>query len=214
MPKPWVPHVIQQGEHIRKLAYRYGVDPNTLWKHDKNKDLAAQRKNMDLVAPGDVLHVPAEPLPGLDITVGGKNRYKATIPSVPVSVHLASPKRSLTGQAFEVHGAGSGGEPIRGTTDGSGVASFEVPVIVREVEVRLPDAGLLIPVHIGDLDPIEEPSGAAQRLQNLGFLPAGEDLTPEQTESAIRAFQREHGLPETGGLDEATKKALQEKHLL
>ncbi|WP_437731960.1 peptidoglycan-binding protein [Sorangium sp. So ce1335] len=212
MAKPWVPYVIQQGEHLRKLAFRFGMDAETLWRHDKNQELASRRKNMDLLHPGDVLHVPAEPAPALDISAGTMNRYKARVPTVPVKIQLESAVRSLAGQRFEVHGIGEGAEPIRGTTTAEGEASFEVPVLVREVELRLPDAGLVIPVLVGDLDPIDEPSGLAQRLRNLGYLPATGDVAAEDVTLALMAFQREQELPVTGAADDETRRALEERH--
>ncbi|WP_437672889.1 peptidoglycan-binding protein [Sorangium sp. So ce131] len=214
MAKPWVPHVIQQGDHIRKLAFRYGIDAETLWKHERNQEISGRRKNMDLLLPGDVLHVPAEPAPALDIAAGTMNRYKAKVPTVHVKLHLESAMRSLGGQRFEVHGVNEGGEPALGTTTAEGEAAFDVPVLVREVELRLPDAGLVIPVLVGDLDPIDEPSGVTQRLRNLGLLPPAGDASAEDITLALMAFQRDEGLPATGALDDETRRALEARHLL
>ncbi|KYF50522.1 hypothetical protein BE08_02365 [Sorangium cellulosum] len=214
MAKPWVPYVIQQGEHLRKLAFRFGMDAETLWRHEKNQELARRRKNMDLLHPGDVLHVPAEPAPALDISAGTMNRYRARVPAVPVKIQLESAVRSLAGQRFEVHGIGEGVEPIRGTTTAEGEAAFDVPVLVREVELRLPDAGLVIPVLVGDLDPIDEPSGVAQRLRNLGYLPAAGGVAAGDVTLALMAFQREQALPVTGAADDETRRALEERHRL
>lgn len=214
MAKPWVPYVIQQGDHLRKLAFRVGIDAETLWRHEKNQELCKRRKNMDLLHPGDVLHVPGEPAPALELSVGTVNRYKAKVPTVHVKLKLESAVRSLAGQRFEVHGVSEGAEPLRGTTTAEGEAAFDVPVLVREVELRLPDAGLVIPVLVGDLDPIDEPSGVTQRLRNLGFLPPTGEVRAEDVTLALMAFQTEQKLPVTGGVDDETRRALEERHLL
>lgn len=214
MAKPWVPHVVHQGEHVRKLAYRYGVSAEAVWKHEKNQELARVRKNMDLLCPGDVLHLPSEPLPALSLDVGTANKFKAKVPTIQVKLRLDSPTRSLAGEPFEVHGVSSGGAPLSGAVGEGGEVEFEVPVLVREVEVRLPEAGIFMPVMIGDLDPIHELSGVTQRLRNLGFLPPSGDVDEGRLSGALRAFQRAQNMDETGALDDATRRAIEAEHLL
>jgi hypothetical protein len=208
--KDWVPYVVQQGDHAIKVAFRFGLSKDALWANPKNAALGEQRKKGDLLYPGDVLYVPAEPPEPLPLTSGGPNKYSAVVPTVPLKLELGSPSRSLGGQPFEVHGAE--GEPIRGTTTGTGHVEVEVPVWVREVTVKLPKAGLVVPIRVGDLDPIEESSGAAQRLRNLGFMPDGHELDPAQLTAGVRAFQAAHGLEPNGELTAETQKALLDAH--
>src|SRR5690242_270731 len=129
MAKPWVPHVIQQGEHVRKLAYRYGVSAETVWGHEKNQQLTKLRKNMDLLSPGDVLHLPAEPMPPLRLDNGTQNKFKAKVPKIHVKVHLEIPGRKVAGEKFEVHGVSANGEPISGTVGADGDVAFDVRVL-------------------------------------------------------------------------------------
>ena len=211
MPKPWVPHVVQQGDHVRKLAFRCGLDPETVWKHEKNAALADKRKNMDLLHPGDILHLPPEPPPPVDVTAGSKNRYKAKAPRVNLKLKVAVTGKDLGNKPFEVHGCG-GGEPLKGTTLADGEISVDLPVWVREVTVKVPDAGLVMPMRVGDLDPIEETSGQKQRLRNLGYLPATGDIEPEQLTAALRAFQSDQKMNVSGQSDEETRAAIVKQH--
>ena len=212
MAKDWVPYVVQQGDHAIKVAFRFGLTKDALWANPKNAALAEQRKKGDLLHPGDILYVPAAPPDPLPLTSGGPNKFSAVVPTVPVKLELGSPSRSLGGQPFEVHGLADRAEPLRGTTTGTGCVEIEVPVWVREVTVKLPKAGLVVPLHVGDLDPIEEPSGVAQRLRNLGFMPDGHELDPAQLTAGVRAFQAAHGLEATGELTADTQKALLDQH--
>jgi hypothetical protein len=212
MGKPWVPYVVQQGDHLRKLAFRHGATPEAVWRHATNSDLAKRRKNMDTLSPGDVLHLPSEPPPPLELRAKTSNRYRATVPTVPVHVHLDANGASLSGQPFEVHGFRSG-DPLTGTVPESGAISIDVPLHVREIEIVLPRAGIKIPLSIGDLDPIEEQSGVVQRLHNMGYLPGGGDVEPDVLASALRAFQKDHGVAQTGTIDEATRRALEAQNL-
>lgn len=212
MAKPWVPYVVQQGDHLKKLAFKYGVSADDLWGNAKNKDLAARRKTGDHLCPGDVLFVPAEPAPALPLFVGTRNKFKAKVPTTPIKMHLDS-KRPIAGKKFEVFGATAGDEPIQGTVGGDGAIEFDAPVLAREVEIRIPDLGIRIPMHIGDLDPSDEPSGIAQRLRNLGYLPPAKgELPADVLAAAVRAFQKDAGIEETGVADEKTQKAIVDKH--
>lgn len=211
MAEQWIPYVVQQGDHLKKIAFRFGVDPDVLWSADQNKELVARRKKMGVLYPGDVVYVPSKPTPALDISAGEKNRFRGEVPTVSVTLHLDAKTRPVANQPFIVLGAGP--EAISGTTDADGVISFRVPVLVREVQVRLTEIGLVIPVHVGGLDPISERSGVTQRLRHLGYLPT-RGLVPDATlAQAVRAFQRDHRLRIDGNLTEETLQALEAEHL-
>jgi peptidoglycan hydrolase-like protein with peptidoglycan-binding domain len=79
--------------------------------------------------------------------------------------------------------------------------------------VFIPSLKLAMRFDLAHLDPHVEVTGAQQRLRNLRHY-AGKvdgDLGP-RTEAALRAFQRDNGLEETGKLDDATCDALRSKH--
>jgi N-acetylmuramoyl-L-alanine amidase len=87
----------------------------------------------------------------------------------------------------------------------SGILTLE-PGTPREVKTRL---------RIGFLDPIDEPSGVVQRLNNLGIIVDGAASASEQDKVlavALSFFQKKYGLEQTGTLDAATRGALLEKH--
>lgn len=209
MDKDWSPYVVQQGDLMTKLAFRSGVEVDDIWSYDKNKDLAELRQRGNTLRPGDVLYVPPEASPPLSLSSGTKNKFKAVIPEVPIHLRLKGDgSRSYANLPFVVHGATAQGKPIEGTTTADGDITFDVPVITREVEVRIPTIGMVIPVHVGDLDPIDEPSGITQRLQGLGYLDATVPASPRSLRAAVAHFQRDNHLPETGAVDDATRDAI------
>jgi hypothetical protein len=63
---------------------------------------------------------------------------------------------------------GLGGDAVERNTDGAGRVAFEVPVHVREVRVSLHEGRTVIPLLIGHMDPLSEPSGVRAKLANLG----------------------------------------------
>ncbi|MFO0618677.1 MAG: type VI secretion system tip protein TssI/VgrG [Polyangiaceae bacterium] len=204
------PYVVRQGDYLDKLAFVYGFDADKVWSDGKNSDLKEKRKVPNLLHPGDVVYFPRGPRKGLDLQKGTSNDYTATVPKTKVRIKFVE----LTNAPYVVEGLGA---KIEGTTDQEGMAAFEVPVHVREVQVLFPKANLKFPVMIGDMDPVDEASGARKRLQHLGHqgYPAA-DASESDVEAADReallAFQKARGLEQTGELDDATKAAIVREH--
>ncbi len=214
MAKDWIPHVVQQGDHVQKLAFRRGVKPEDVWSHEKNADLKSRRKSMEMLCPGDVLFLPDEPGPALDVAAGTGNRYRATVPTVTASFTLDRSLGDVAGKAYEVRGIPGSPDPLPGVVGGDGLIELHLPIWVREVTVVIPSMGISAHVSVGDLDPLDEPSGVKQRLRHLGHLHADGPVSDEQASGAIATFQREAGLPVTGSADAATLAALESAHKL
>ena len=52
------PYVVRQGEHLAGIAARYGFDPQPVWEHEANSELREQRRDPQILAPGDLLYIP------------------------------------------------------------------------------------------------------------------------------------------------------------
>ena len=210
MGKALIPHVIRQGEHLVKLAFVHGFNADEVWNDPKNKALRELRKDPMVLAPGDVLHIPAPAKQGLPMSAGTTNRYTAKVPRVDVHIVLHDDAGApLANEPYVIEGLGGDQEK---TTAADGAASFAAPVHVREVMLYLPRRHMRMAVRVGDLDPMDESTGVAARLTNLGYLEAGEEPSAEAVAAAIKELQRAKGLPQTGALDDDTKKALEEAH--
>jgi hypothetical protein len=206
----YAPHVVQQGEHVVKLAFLHGATPEEIWDHPDNADLKAKRASMHVLCPGDVLHLPEGEREGLPLHEGTKNRFSAQVPSHEVSITLTGPKGPLANEPYEVRGLPQrpGEPPPTGTTGQGGEVALSIPAHVREVSVRLTNQNITYAVRVGDVDPIGEPSGVTRRLENLGFLVPGGGHGAAEVAGAIRAFQLRAGLEVTGELDDATRSKL------
>ncbi len=207
------PYVIRQGDYLTKLALAMGFDADAVWSHPDNQALREKRPDRNILHPGDVLRVPepeAASLPQVSPNTG--NRYKARVPTVDIELALRDgSNQPLANKAYQVLGMG---KPVQGTTDGDGLATFSVPVRLREVRVTLDGSQHSFRVLVGDMDPVDEPSGVWKRLRHLGFL-AHDELAPESDEAvseAVAAFQREAGLEPTGEVDQAMREALVRAH--
>ena len=52
-------YIIKQGDYLPKIAQENGFyDYLTIWDHGKNAQLKSKRKNPNVLAPGDELHIP------------------------------------------------------------------------------------------------------------------------------------------------------------
>jgi hypothetical protein len=52
------PYVICKGDYLLKVAFEKRFDADAAWASAKNADLQTQRKDPNILAPGDVLFIP------------------------------------------------------------------------------------------------------------------------------------------------------------
>ncbi|APR86243.1 Hypothetical protein A7982_11592 [Minicystis rosea] len=209
------PYVIKQGDYLEKVAHALGFDADEVWNEPKNAELKKQR-DPNLLHPGDVLYVPDRTPQWLPLRSGTDNLYIAKVPRTTVRLVFKDVDKPRANEPYVILGMG---EPEEGTTDGDGVLEIKVPVHIREVQISFPKSRITYPIHIGDMDPIEEPTGVRKRLLHLGYgaaPSADEDVANEDLEAADRlailAFQQDQGLEATGSMDDATRAALAKAH--
>lgn len=107
-------------------------------------------------------------------------------------------------------GGASGGTAGGGATPGAGSGEASSGATQSILLARLTlDGGALQELEA------DEDLGGVQRLHNLGYGPARTadwEGKPDVAEQATIRFQKDHGLSETGALDEATVAKLREQH--
>lgn len=219
-------YIIRHGDHLRRVCFERGLDPDAVWAHGDNADLRARRPSMDVLAAGDLVWLSDSPQTGLDFQGGSTNRYKATVPTTRVHLVLQRDGEPLAQEPYRVEGLRA---PLEGVTGDDGAVAFDAPITAREAKLLLPKRNAVHPIVIGGLDPVEEDSGVRQRLAHLGYLgfvsghltdldlvaarpsPARHADTDAQR-TAIEHFQRDHNLEVTGVLDDTTRAALESAH--
>ncbi len=203
--------VVKPGEYLTQIAAKAGVRVEHIWSDPRNASLRDKGRTPDQLVAGDVLHVPPPPTKRLHITPGGFNPYVARVPMVKVPLVLANEEGPLANEPFEIEGLP---QPLSGTTDAQGKASFEVPVRLREVTIVLPARSMRFQLSVGALDPISEPTGVFARLANLGFAQptGGGDPSEADVRAAVSDFQRAKGIEATGEIDDATRAEIESAH--
>ena len=211
-------HVVSQGEHISAIAHGYGFRSYTeIWNHPNNASLKSQRKNPNVLYPGDQVFIP-------DLEKGEYSRSTDAKHKFSVKVDRLELRLTLEDQ-YEKKIAGAKclliieGETKQLTTDGAGAIKVPIPPTAHEVHLVIQDAaqtpyaGVDIPIKIGDLDPVEELSGQQGRLRNLGYFWGGIDgQDSADFESSVQEFQCDHSLKVDGECGPATQAKLKEVH--
>ncbi len=213
------PYVVRQGDYLVKLGFLHGFDPEVVWNDAKNGDLKKLRGDHNILAPGDVVHLPAKSRKGSPVAKGTTNNYVAKVPKTTVHLRFNGDDGPLANEPYLIQGLGE--QPTK-KTDADGGISVEVPVHVREFQVFFTERYVIHTVEVGDMDPVDEPSGLRKRLQHLGYshgwLPEdssyhdSDESVTARDRQALMTFQTACGLTPTGALDEATKAELVKRH--
>ncbi len=220
------PHTVKQGEHLSSIAEAYGFRSiKPIWDHPDNAKVKDLRKNPNVLLPGDVLVIPDRAFKEESRSTEKRHRFKAVGEKLVLRLVLRAPSGEPAANVpcnLEVEGVTS-----KKSTDGNGKLEVPIPrsahqglITVRDEKLAL---DLSIPIGIGELDPIDTPSGQLGRLNNLGYdagpigvppPPPGPERDAQQLQfrSAVEEFQCDHGLQVDGVLGANTLKKLKEVH--
>lgn len=203
-------HVVKAGECIASIAHDFGVPLEALVQ--ANAALEAERGELGILAPGDIVDVPSVSARTENLNASGSYRIRLHRAVNPVTLRFT-----------RVSGAPRPGEPVvleidgfdevqERTTDADGCATFMVPARARTGKILLGDNRFAMPVAFGDLDPLSSVRGVQSRLKHLGYYSRVVDgeLGP-WTYQALRAFQRDNELEPTDEIDEPTRVKLLER---
>lgn len=226
-----VRHVLEAGECLESLARRHGFkDGKTIYDGPDNADLRKKRAAPADVMPGDTVVIPDRKKRDIAINKGKVNRFKIHLPEAMLRVHVCDEAgQPLAGKPYELT---IYDDTVEGKTTSDGAVEAPVSLNVKAAKLVVYDSAAkdgarwVWSLKIANLDAPETRAGAWQRLANLGYWSPGE--APEQTNSsagalsdeswvdplalAIRAFQHDEQLDETGRIDDATRKRLVERH--
>jgi hypothetical protein len=205
------PYIIKQGDHLAKVAALYGFDGSQVWQDPKNGDLRSKRKDPDQLVAGDVLYIPDARPQWMSLKIGATNTFVVNVARVKVTVRFVSNGAPLANERYVIDGVEGG----KGTTDADGNVHCEVPATTDVARIRFVDRREVHTARVGHLDPVDELSGARQRLAALGTFGRADGspvASAAALKDALRAFQRANKLTATGELDADTQAKLVELH--
>src|SRR5581483_8800547 len=191
-------------------------DYKIIWDHPENAALKEERKNPNILFPGDRVFIPdrevrLEPRPTdqlhvfelrtteLRLKLVLEDLYEKPIASTPCDLVLPGQTRRVT-----TDDAGRLDEVIPADT-------HNATLFVRGPETPFQD--LAIPIRVGHLDPIDKLTGQAARLMNLGYYFGPMDpVDADDFSSAVEEFQCDHGLAVDGKCGPNTQSTLKKVH--
>lgn len=203
---------VKQGDCISSIACAFGFVPDTVWDHPENAGLKAERDDLHVLFPGDVVFVPDKEVRVEARPTDGRHTFvRKGVPEY-VSVRFLHEQEPCAGEDYLVSVDGRMGPS--GKLDSTGGCTFPVLPGSKIAKVTLgdPTTGETYRLLLGHLDPVEETSGVEWRLWNLGYLEtlSGNEENPDFIE-AVKAFQVDYDLA-TNGLDDETRQKLKDVH--
>jgi hypothetical protein len=207
-----VKHVAGEGDSVNGIADQYGFFWETLWNHADNGRLKTARRDPNVLLPGDEVIVPAKQTK--EEAGGTEQRHRFRRRGTPARLVMQL-FREGEPRANEPYTIVIDGEWGQGTTDGEGTIDVPIPPAACRAELLLGPRGrqTKYQIALGGLDPSDSVTGVQGRLRNLGYDVGEIDgEVGAKTRAALCAFQAEHGLPETGEVDEETCRKLKDEH--
>lgn len=204
--------VVQQSECIESIAFEHGLFWETIWTHPSNSRLKQERKSRSVLKPGDEVFVPA--IRTSWETAATEKRHRFVCRGVPSKLQIqlldedGNPRGNLD-YCVIVDGSR---HSDRTTADGWVRIPIKPNARKAKLILKLQNGQEVYDLNLGNLDPVTQTEGVRQRLRNLGFDcgdEEGEELA-EQTITALREFQHQYQLTESGKPDQATQAKLVE----
>jgi N-acetylmuramoyl-L-alanine amidase len=225
-------HTVAQGEYLALIALRHGFhDSRVIWEHPDNAALRQQRKNPNVLLPGDVLAIPDRDASTVNADSGAAHAFTAGEDDPALNLDLEDRSRqpmanrdgTLTLAGTAADGSFVKARPLPQTTDGAGRLQqvFRGPFAERAAategafdmpaQPHAPPASVRL--FIGQLDPVDQPSGQRARLNNLGYFAGYTDGDQAQLEWATEEFQCDEKLKDRGLFDDRKKNLPTWNHL-
>ncbi len=218
-------HAVGKSESIYQIARRYRMDAETIWKAPENDKLREIRKNPDLLALGDPLHIPPREEEGEECATEEHHVFEAETHKVYLRLQIMEEDREtpISDTEYELEIPGEK-KPRTGKTGKKGEIEEEIPPGTERAALTVfSSRPIYRELLVGDLDPLLEETpddpnkgcvrGIQQRLRNLGFgVGEATGKMNDRTRAAIRKFRKRFGLSESDGGDEEFQRKLEEIH--
>jgi Putative peptidoglycan binding domain len=199
---------VGEGESTSSLAKKNGFFWKTIWDHGENAELKAKRKDPNVLFAEDEIFIPEKELKDIGKPTDQTHKFKRKGEPCKLKVQLLKAGQPRKNEKYTLN---LDGKLIEGSTDGEGKLEHFIPGESQSAALLLRGGQEIIPLRLGDLDPVDLATGVQQRLNNLGFDCGSEDgEVGDVTKEAIKKFQAANDLNVTGEADDAMKNKLKE----
>jgi hypothetical protein len=202
-------HVVQQGESLISLGYRYRVNPQSILNHPDNQHLVQQGREVAVLNPGDVVTLPGRSGRSVSCATEQRHRFVYHGAFTTLKMKFANMEGPLSGEPYRLQVED---RHYQGRLDNDGGMDERIPAHAQHATMYIGANGeQVVDIGVGHLNPISEISGVQMRLNNLGYPCGNEDgEAGPRTRAAILRFQADNDLDEGGEIDEQTRDRLQQ----
>ncbi len=208
-------YTVKQGDCISSIADHFGFFWETLWNDPNNAGLKKKRNNNpNALQPGDTVFIPNKRR--REESCSPTNRHTFRVLGVPVRFNLQLLDAEGNPRADIPYTLDIDGKKTQGKTPADGKISETIAPNAKKAVLTLKVPEMPDEVHefqLGHMNPIDNAGGIQGRLKNLGYYHGDiHSNLDEATAEAIKAFQKDSGLPETGEMDAATQSIIEARH--
>jgi len=209
-------HRVSQGETLDRIAAKQGLATADALSSG-NQDLLTQRKDPNVLHPGDEVSVPEVRPKWARGTTEKTHRFRRRTATGRLRLKIVDDEgQPAANRQYELR---FDDQVVREKTSDGGFIEAEIPMDCERATLRLwirgePNGpGVVHELRIGHLDPTEELTGLQARLANMKLYRGEIDgVSSAELESAIRAFRKRHRLPGSGDPDDQLIAKLREIH--
>ncbi len=203
---------VREGDCITSIAKQTGHFWETIWNDPGNAEIKQSRQDPNILLPGDRLTVP--PIQTKQEPGESEMVHRFVRRGEPAFLHLQvlDNDKPVKNQPYEMT---IDGTTHTGTTDAEGKLNVPIRGDNRAAHLKVGEGedAHEYDLVLGGVDPIESLRGVQQRLSNLGYrCDENDGVLGPQTQAALRAFQKQNRLEETGRPDDNTRQKLKQKH--
>lgn len=180
-------YTVGNGDCIESIAQDHGHFWKTVWNDPANAQLKKERKDPNVLLPGDLVTIP--PIEQKEVSKGTDAKHKFRLKGVPSILKMV-----IKDMDEVVKNAKCtiviDGKVSESQTDSGGKVEIPIPPNAQSGKLIVLDDGneLEFDLKLGSVDPLESLSGIQARLANLGYKVTPSGNWDAQTEDAIDKF--------------------------
>ncbi len=205
-----VHYQVKQGDCIASIAFEHGLLPNVIWDHANNAELKLKRNNPNILLPGDVVFVPDKRLKEVSEPTNQVHKFKFHGAPAKLNLRLLDDGEPISNEPFVLD---INGKITEGTTDHEGRIRVSIMPTAERGELMVGTGAnrYEYSLDLGWLDPLEQVSGVKKRLHNLGYeVGIFDERITDELIAALKEFEFDHNLEQTGQITEKTRAKLKE----
>jgi hypothetical protein len=195
---------------MARIAHRYGFRSiSPIWEHPANSALRKLRPNPFVLVQGDSIFIPEKEM--AEFTCHTNQRHVFRVPELTQILEQVILDENNQPVADRPYQLVVSGRTIQGRTEADGSLRCDIPLEAKTAQLKVwfvegnDQSCQLWELQLGHLEPVETVYGWKSHLANLGYDCGPLDETRnEQTVKALRQFQADNHLAQTGEADSAT----------